>query len=86
VKGDWGGASRSDAVRASMVEQLYNRTMIENAQRAVNRKAPADFRRIKELWEEVVDNQPKQQAAEGQPKQDLKRQNQSRPQKPSGRD
>jgi len=59
VKYDWGGANRTDAGRAAMVEQLFNRVMIENARRAVSKKAPADYRRVKELWEEVVDCQPK---------------------------
>jgi len=59
VKGDWGGHQRPDSVKAAMAEQLFNRTMIENARRAVNGKPPADYRRIKELWEEVTDQQQK---------------------------
>jgi len=42
--------------------------MIENAKRAVNGKAPADHRRIKELWEEVVDQQQKPVGQPGEAK------------------
>ena len=38
VKADWGGAQRSDAARAALIEAIFNRVMVENAQRAVKRK------------------------------------------------
>ena len=59
VKADWGGASRSDAARAALVEQLFNRVMVENASLAVKRGAPADYRRIKEIWDDILELQPK---------------------------
>lgn len=45
VKMDWGGSHRQDAARATLVEQFFNRAMMENAQLAVNRSAPADYRK-----------------------------------------
>lgn len=53
VKAEWGGISRTDAVRASLIEQLFDRCMIENASRAVKRKPPADYRRVKEIWDDI---------------------------------
>ncbi len=59
VKMDWGGAHRSDAARATLVELIFNRVMIENAQRAVKGKPPAEHRRVRELWEELVESAQK---------------------------
>lgn len=56
VKSDWGGSARPDNLRAKMVEQLFDRVMIENASRAVKGKPPADHRRIKEVWEDIADS------------------------------
>lgn len=44
VKMDWGGSQRQDTARAALVEQFFNRAMIESAQLAVGRKPPADYR------------------------------------------
>lgn len=66
VKADWGGAQRSDAARAALVEQLFNRVMVENANLAVRRLAPADYRRVKEIWEDILELQPKAAAHLGQ--------------------
>ncbi len=61
VRTDWGGVHRTDAARAGLVELLFNRVMLENARRAVKKKSPVGFKRIKELWEELTENwQPKQ--------------------------
>ena len=59
VKADWGGSQRTDLARATMVELLFNRIMVENAARAAKGKPPADYRRAKEIWEDVVEAQPK---------------------------
>ena len=59
VKADWGGVQRTDAARAAIVETLFNRVMIENASLAVRRAAPADYRRVKEIWEDIMELQPK---------------------------
>jgi len=58
VKMEWGGTGRSDAGRAGLIQTVFDRVMIENAQRAVKKKAPAEYRRIKEIWEEIVDKLP----------------------------
>ena len=59
VKADWGGPQRTDAARAALVELLFNRVMIENASLAVRRGAPADYRRVKEIWEDILELQPR---------------------------
>ena len=59
VKADWGGQHRTDAARANLVELLFNRVMIENASRAVKKTTPADYRRIKEIWDDLLELQPK---------------------------
>ncbi len=59
VKADWGGQQRTDAAKAALVELLFNRVMIENASLAVRRGAPADYRRVKEIWEDILELQPK---------------------------
>ena len=41
--------------------------MIENAQRAVEGKLPAEHRRNRELWDELVDNIPKPAAETNNP-------------------
>lgn len=56
VKMDWGGSSRTDAARAGLVEQFFNHVMIENAARAVKKKPPAQFRRLKEIWEDIAES------------------------------
>ena len=66
VKMDWGGAHRTDAARANLVELIFNRVMIENAQRAVKGKQPAEHHRIRELWDELLENVPKQAVIQGQ--------------------
>jgi uncharacterized membrane protein YgcG len=55
VKEDWGGQTRSDSTKATAIECFFNRLMVENAARAVKRKAPVDFRRAREVWSEVTE-------------------------------
>ncbi len=67
VKADWGGAQRSDTARAALVEMFFNRIMIENASRAVKKGAPADYRRVKEIWEDILELQPRSATGSVQP-------------------
>lgn len=55
VKCDYGGAQRSDSVKAAIIENTFNRVMVENAQRALERLPPVDGERMKRLLEEVLE-------------------------------
>jgi len=67
VKVEWGGLNRSAAGRAGLMEMLFGRVMVGNSQRAVKDKVPAEYRKIKELWEEIVDELASAPANEAAP-------------------
>ena len=51
-----GGGKEPDTVKAAVINAFFDGLMIENAALAVKRKAPADYRRAKEIWLGALEN------------------------------
>lgn len=56
VTNNWAaGAGQSDAARMSIVAKFFDTLMLENAAGALKRKAPADYRRAKEIYARALE-------------------------------
>jgi len=55
VRGDWGGVGESDSSKAGLVTAFFNSLMVENAAGAVRKNPPADYRRAREIWTNVLE-------------------------------